>query len=124
MIKLTITESKSDKYYYAQMSVRNGKKVRSETVEKIGKHSELLNITDDPEAYANAIVEKLDNEYRNAKAPLVYNVDFSKKIPIAQICHTPQLHVDRMDRRLCQLDDFLFFLLASFRYSSVMPSVN
>ena len=80
MIKLTITESKSDTYYYAQMSVRNGKTVSSETVERIGKHSELLKITNDPEAYANAIVEKLDNEYRNAKAPLVYNVDFSKKI--------------------------------------------
>ena len=80
MIKLTITESKSDKYYYAQMSVRNGKKVRSETIKKIGKHSELLKITDDPEAYANAIVEQLDDEYRKAKAPLVYNVDFSKKI--------------------------------------------
>lgn len=80
MIKLTITESKSDKYYYAQMSVRNGKKVRSETIKKIGKHSELLKITNDPEAYANAIVKQLDDEYRNAKAPLVYNVDFSKKI--------------------------------------------
>jgi len=80
MIKLTITESKTDKYYYAQMSVRSGKKVSSQTIKKIGKHSELLKITDDPEAYANNIVEQLDAEYRNAKAPLVYNVDFSKKI--------------------------------------------
>ena len=55
MIKLTITESKSDTYYYAQMSVRNGKTVSSETVERIGKHSELLKITNDPEAYANAM---------------------------------------------------------------------
>ena len=77
MIKLTITESKSDKYYYAQMSVRNGKKVRSETIKKIGKHSELLKITEDPETYAKAIVRQLDDEYRNAKAPLVFNVDFS-----------------------------------------------
>ena len=80
MIKLTITESKSDKYYYAQMSVRDGKKVRSETIRKIGKHSELLKITPDPEAYANAIVKQLDEEYKNARAPLAYNVDFSKKI--------------------------------------------
>ena len=80
MIKLTITQSKSDKYYYAQMSVREGKKVRSETIEKIGKHSELLKITNDPEAYANERVKQLDEEYRNARAPLSYNVDFSKKI--------------------------------------------
>ena len=80
MIKLTITQSKSDKYYYAQMSVRNGKKVRSETIKKIGKHSELLKITNDPEAYANDIVKQLDEEYRKTKAPLVFNVDFSKKI--------------------------------------------
>ena len=80
MIKLTITQSKSDKYYYAQMSVRNGKKVSSETIERIGKHSELLKVTDDPEAYAKARVEQLDHEYQNAKAPLNFTVDFSKKI--------------------------------------------
>ncbi len=80
MIKLTITQSKSDKYYYAQMSIREGKKVRSETIKKIGKHSELLKITDDPEAYALAEVKRLDEEYQKARAPLNYNVDFSKKI--------------------------------------------
>ena len=80
MIKLTITKSKSDKYYYAQMSVRKGKKVSSETIEVIGKHSELLNITDNPEEYAKARVEQLDQQYRNARAPLNYAVDFSKKI--------------------------------------------
>ena len=84
MIKLTITHSKSDTYYYAQISVRDGKKVRSETVEKIGKHSELLNITKDPEAYANERVRQLDEEYRNARAPLNYNVDFSKKIDASE----------------------------------------
>lgn len=80
MIKLTITKSKSDKYYYAQMSVRDKNGVHSETIEKIGKHSELLKITDDPEAYANDRVKQLDKEYRNARAPLNYSVDFSKKI--------------------------------------------
>ena len=80
MIKLTTTKSKSDKYYYAQMSVRKGKKVSSETIEKIGKHSELLKITDNPEEYAKARVEQLDQQYRNAQVPLNYTVDFSKKI--------------------------------------------
>lgn len=80
MIKLTISTSKSDKYYYAQMSVRKGKTVSSETIKVIGKHSELLQITNDPEAYARAEVEKLDKEYKNKKAPLSYSVDFSKKV--------------------------------------------
>ena len=80
MIKLTISTSKSDRYYYAQMSVRKGKKVSSETVKVIGKHSELLKITDDPEAYARAEVQKLDEAYKNKKAPLSFSVDFSKKI--------------------------------------------
>ena len=80
MIKLTITKSKSDKYYYAQMSVRDKKGVHSETIKNIGKHSELLKITDDPEAYARAEVKRLDEEYKNARAPLSYNVDFSQKI--------------------------------------------
>ena len=80
MIKLTVTKSKSDKYYYAQMSVRDKKGVHSETIKKIGKHSELLKITDDPEAYALAEVKRLDEEYKNARAPLNYAVDFSKKI--------------------------------------------
>jgi len=80
LIKLTITQSKSDKYYYAQMSVRKGDKVCSETIERIGKHSELLKITLDPKAYALARVEQLDNEYKNANAPLELKVDFSKKV--------------------------------------------
>ena len=80
MIKLTITKSKSDKYYYAQISVRDKNGVHSETIKKIGKHSELLQITDDPEAYANDVVKQLDEEYRNARAPLNYSIDFSKKI--------------------------------------------
>ena len=80
MIKLTITQSKTDKYYYAQMSVRDKKGVHSQTIEKIGKHSELLQITDDPEAYAKNRVLELDKEYKNARAPLNLAVDFSKKI--------------------------------------------
>lgn len=83
MIKLTITESKSDKYYYAQMSIRDKNGVHSQTIKKIGKHSELLKVTDDPEAYARAEVKRLDEEYKNARAPLEYRADFSEKIDSA-----------------------------------------
>ena len=80
MIKLTITQSKSDKYYYAQMSVRDKNGVHSETVEKIGKHSELLKISSDPEAYAKARVAELDKKYKASRAPMNIDVDFSKKV--------------------------------------------
>ena len=46
-----------DPTYFIQMGIRNGKKTTTKNVKRIGKHSELLTITDDPLAYAKKQVE-------------------------------------------------------------------
>ena len=63
------------------MGVRNGKKTTTKNVARIGKHSELLKITDDPLAYAKEQVKKYNEEYKNNKTlALDLKIDFDEKI--------------------------------------------
>ncbi len=50
-MKLYYDKRLKDPTYYAQQGIRNGKKTTTRNVKNFGKHSELLKITDDPEAY-------------------------------------------------------------------------
>ena len=47
-MKLNYDRKSKDPTYFIQVGIRNGKKVTTKNVERIGKHSELLKITDDP----------------------------------------------------------------------------
>ncbi|ESL04627.1 hypothetical protein GCWU000282_00341, partial [Catonella morbi ATCC 51271] len=47
-MKLGYNTKAIDPTYYVQMGIRNGNKTTTKNIEKIGKHSELLNITDNP----------------------------------------------------------------------------
>lgn len=47
-MKLFYNKNSKDPIYYAQVGIRNGKKVTTRNVKRFGKHSELLEITDDP----------------------------------------------------------------------------
>ena len=81
MVRLTYDKKKSDPIYYAQLGIRVGKKVTSKTVERIGKHSELLKVTDDPLTYAQNRFRELDEAYKqNRNMELQLNVDFSEKV--------------------------------------------
>ena len=51
-MKLWYDYKSKDPTYFIQKGIRNGKKVTTKNVMRIGKHSELLAITDDPLAYA------------------------------------------------------------------------
>lgn len=51
-MKLYYDKRAKDPIYYAQQGFRNDKKTTTRNVERIGKHSELLSITDDPLVYA------------------------------------------------------------------------
>ena len=51
-MKLNYDRKSKDPTYFIQMGIRNGKKTTTKNVARIGKHSELLKITDDPLAYA------------------------------------------------------------------------
>ena len=80
MYKLTITKSKNNTYYYAQYGVREGKKVSSHTARKFGSHAELLKITDDPEAYVRAEIDKMNQEYDNEHIKENVSIDYGERV--------------------------------------------
>jgi len=61
-MKLWYDKKSKDPTYFIQVGIRNGKKVTSKNIAKIGKHSELLKVTDDPLAYAKEEVAKYNEE--------------------------------------------------------------
>ena len=76
-----LDKNSSDPTYFIQQGFRNGKKTTTKNIVRIGKHSELLKITDDPLAYAKQQVEKYNEEAkRNNKVTMEVTVDFSEKI--------------------------------------------
>ena len=80
-MKLGYNTKSKDPTYYVQMGIRNGKKVTTKNVARIGMHSELLKITDDPLAYAKAQVAKYNEDARNNKpVDLELRFNFAEKI--------------------------------------------
>lgn len=57
-MKLNYDKKSKNPTYFIQMGIRNGKKTTTKNVARIGKHSELLKITDDPLVYAKEQVKK------------------------------------------------------------------
>ena len=80
-MKLNYDRKSKDPTYFVQMGIRNGRKTTTKNVARIGKHSELLKITDDPLAYAKEQVKKYNEEYKNKNCvSLEIKVDFAEKI--------------------------------------------
>ena len=79
-MKLWYDKRVSDPIYYAQQGVRNGKKVSSKNIKRIGKHSELLKITDDPLAYAKAEIARMNEEYRVGRVQFDLKCDFNERV--------------------------------------------
>ena len=67
--------------YFVQLGIRNGKKVTTKNIARIGKHSELLKITDDPLAYAKEQIAKYNEEAKkNKKVDMEIRLNFAEKI--------------------------------------------
>ena len=80
-MKLNFDRNSKDPTYFIQMGVRNGKKTTTKNVARIGKHSELLKITDDPLAYAKEQVKKFNEDYKKEnKVSLDIKINFAEKI--------------------------------------------
>lgn len=79
-MKLYYDKRLKDPNYYAQVGVRNGKKVSSKNVKNFGKHSELLKITDDPVSYVKNEIKKMNEEYRVGKVSYTYSANFNEKV--------------------------------------------
>ena len=79
-MKLNYDKKSKDPTYFIQKGYRNGKKTTTQNIERIGKHSELLVITDDPLAYAKERVRKYNEEYKEGKVDMHVKIDFAEKL--------------------------------------------
>jgi len=79
-MKLYFDKRLKDPTYYAQKGIRNGKKTTTRNVKNFGRHSELLKITDDPEAYVREEIRKMNEEYRVGKVAFCLTADFNEKV--------------------------------------------
>ena len=84
-MKLGYSTKSKDPTYYIQVGVRNGKKTTTKNIARIGKHSELLKITDDPLSYAKEQVAKYNEEAnKNNSADMEVRFNFAEKIKASE----------------------------------------
>lgn len=76
-MKLNRTVTKSDIIYYLARSVRKNGKVTSVNVKTLGKHSELLRLHDDPEAYCRELVVQANEELKSNLCSITQDIDFN-----------------------------------------------
>lgn len=80
-MKIWYDKKSKDPSYFVQQGIRNGKKVTTKNIFKIGKHSELLAQGHaDPLAYAKEVVEEYNKKLKSEKVDLEITIDFNKKL--------------------------------------------
>ena len=81
-MKLNYDKKSKDPTYFIQKGFRIGSKTTTKNIARIGKHSELLMITDDPLAYAREQVAKYNREEKEGRVSMEVKIDFNEKIKI------------------------------------------
>jgi len=80
-MKLCYDRKSKDPMYFVQVGIRNGKKVTTKNIERIGKHSELLKQGHlDPLAYAKEYVKKYNKNIKEEKIDIKLSVNLSEKL--------------------------------------------
>lgn len=80
-MKLWYNRTSKDPTYFVQKGYRVGKKVTTKNVFRIGKHSELLKITDDPLKYAIGVVADYNEKEKNDnRITMEVNINFSERL--------------------------------------------
>ena len=79
-MKLWYDRKAKDPTYFVQIGIRNGKKVTTRNIERIGKHSALLKDHDDPLQYAKDYVKSLNENIRKEKVDINLTVSLSEKL--------------------------------------------
>lgn len=87
-MKLYYDKRLKDPTYYIQQGFRNGKKTTTKNIKRLGKHSELLKITDDPLQYAKEEIKKMNEEYRSGRSEFTICLDFNERIPSSDALST------------------------------------
>lgn len=79
-MKLFYDKKSLNPTYFIQHGVRNGKKTTTRNIHRIGKHNDLLSITDDPLAYAIQVVKEFNADLEKNIVKLDVSIDFNKKL--------------------------------------------
>ena len=83
-MKLWYDKKSKDPTYFVQVGIRNGKKTTTKNIARIGRHSELLKITDDPLSYAKEQIIKYNEEAKNnSQVTLELRISFTEKLKAA-----------------------------------------
>ena len=83
-MKLWYDRKSKDPTYFVQVGIRNGKKTTTKNIARIGRHSELLKITDDPLSYAKEQIIKYNEEAKNnSQVTLELRISFTEKLKAA-----------------------------------------
>ncbi len=93
-MKIYYDKRAKDPIYYIQHGYRNGKKSTTRNVGRIGKHSELLKITDDPLAYSKEQVKLLNDGLENKKVTMEMSIDFNERIKSSDAIVSSSNHVN------------------------------
>ena len=80
-MKLDYARNAKNPTYFIAASVRNGNRVSTVKVETIGRHSDLLKITDDPLAYAKKKVEEYNRNLKEKVITCTAEIDLNEIIP-------------------------------------------
>ena len=80
-MKLNYNKNSKDPIYYVQKGFRVGKKATTKNIFRIGRHSDLLKVTNDPLAYAKEVVAKYnEEESEKNEVKMEVNIDFAEKL--------------------------------------------
>ena len=80
-MKLWYDRKSKNPTYFVQLGIRNGKKTTTKNIARIGRHSDLLKITDDPLSYAKEQVAKYNEEAKmKNQVSLELKINFSEKL--------------------------------------------
>lgn len=79
-MKLYYDRKSKDPIYYIQKGYRIGKKTTTKNVRRIGKHSELLAVTDDPLAYAKEQVRLANEKEKAGRQEMLLHPDFDERL--------------------------------------------
>ena len=66
-MKLVYNKKSPDPFYYIQHGYRIGEKVKTVTICKLGRHSELAKIYPNPLEYALSVLKQYQNDYNSIK---------------------------------------------------------
>lgn len=79
-MKLNYDKKSKNPTYFIQQGIRNGKETTTRNVKVIGKHNDLLKITDDPLQYAKDMVKAYNDDIKNNKIKINISIDFDKQL--------------------------------------------